>query len=356
MNLKDLAKASAAIQPNHSVLLYGPPKTGKTKLVGTAARIKEINNIYWFDIENGIETLLHMGLTDEELAKVTVFKIPDTRDNPIAIETLLKAFSSKTPINICDLHGRVSCVECAKNKLPAVSFCINKCTHNDLVVIDSGSQAGDSAMAALCLGKDSMFKPGWDEYGIQSKWLGDICSIIQQATYTNFVVITHEICIENDEKKDMFYPLMGTKAFCMKVGKYFGTVVYVHKKLNKHVAGSSSTYLGDRVTGSRVNAAIEKSAGEADMRTILIEGGILRPGSTGAVANTSVSSVSRDISGLPVSDKNILSIRKDLDIAKEVRVEMKQELAATPGGIDANIPVPVKKNSFAERMAAKKTG
>lgn len=282
MKLSAIAKAVAVVRPNHSVLVYGPPKAGKTKLVGTAAKIPEIGNVYWFDGENGSETLLHMGLSDEEMDKITIFKIRDTKEEPIFIETVLKAFSSKTPVQICDLHGRCNCAACKKEGLPTTPFCMAHCTHNDLVVLDSGSAAGDSAMAALCLGKDSMFKPGWDEYGIQSKWLGDILTVVQQATYTNFAFITHEICIENDEKKDIFFPLMGTKAFSMKCAKYFGTVCYVHKKMNKHVAGSSSTYLGDRVTGSRVNAHIEK-AGDADMRTILVESGILKPGQMGIV-------------------------------------------------------------------------
>jgi hypothetical protein len=287
MKLSQIAKAAAAVQPNHSLLMYGPPKTGKSRLAGTAAQIPEIENIYYFDGENGAETLMHMGLTEEEMNKVTVFKIRDTKDEPIFIETILKAFSSKTPVSICDMHGRVNCAACAKAQLPSTAFCMTQCTHHDLVILDSGSQLGDSAMAALTLGKDSMYKPGWDEYGIQGKWLSDIMSVIQQATYTNFVVITHEICIENDEKKDVFYPLMGTKAFSMKCAKYFGTVVYVHKKLNKHTAGSSSTYLGDRVTGSRVNAAIEKSK-EMDMRAILIEGGIIRPGTSSKVSAPTV--------------------------------------------------------------------
>lgn len=281
MKLSEIAKAVATILPNHSMLLYGPPKTGKTRLVGTAAKIPEIQRIFWFDGENGAETLLHMGLSEAEMDKVVLFKIRDTKDEPIFIETVLKAFTAKTGVNICDLHGRCDCAVCKKDKLPSTYFNMRECTHNDLVVIDSGSALGDSAMAALCLGKDSMYKPGWDEYGIQGKWLGDILTVIQQCTFTNFAVITHEICIENDEKKDVFYPLMGTKAFSMKAAKYFGTVCYVHKKMNKHAAGSSSTYRGDLVTGSRVNAKIEKDEKSADMRTILIEGGILREGVMG---------------------------------------------------------------------------
>lgn len=305
MNLKELAKGAALIQPNHSILVYGPPKSGKTELVATAIRIPEIARVFWFDIENGIETILGMGLTDEEMEKVTVIKIPDTRDKPEAIATMLKAFSSKIPVTICEQHGTINCVDCKKAGKNAITWLISSLTHNDLVVIDSGSQLADSAMAALCLGKDDMFKPGWDEYGIQGKWLGDILSVIQAATNTNFVVITHEMCIENDEKKDVFYPLMGTKAFCMKVGKYFGTVVYVHKKLNKHVAGSSSTYLGDRITGSRVRAVIEKKDQKPDMRTILIEGGIIKVGSSSASIPAKVTPINATVQIAEVTEKKL---------------------------------------------------
>jgi hypothetical protein len=320
MKLSQIAKAVAVVQPNHSILLYGPPKAGKTRLVGTAAKIPEVRRIFWFDGENGSETLLHMGLTEEEMDKVTVFKIRDTKDEPIFIETVLKAFTSKKPVAICDLHGRCDCAACKKEGLPATSFLMTDCTHNDLVVLDSGSALGDSAMAALCLGKDSMYKPGWDEYGIQGKWLSDILTVVQQATYTNFCFITHEICIENDEKKDQFYPLMGTKAFCMKAGKYFGTVAYVHKKLNKHAAGSSSTYLGDRVTGSRVNARIEKDADSADMKTILIEGGILRKGDMGVPEGTKSSLT---VATKPVEMQDIPAAVKDQPLSLAERLKQK---------------------------------
>ena len=82
MNLLELKKATARIQPNHSILIYSQPKMGKTRLAGTAAKIKELNKIYWIDIENGSETLLNMGLTDEELSKIILIKIADTRDSP----------------------------------------------------------------------------------------------------------------------------------------------------------------------------------------------------------------------------------------------------------------------------------
>ena len=280
MKLSDLLKAATVQRPNHSILIYGPPKTGKTRLVGTAAKIPELKRIIWVDLENGSETLLHMGLKEEELDKIDLIRIPDTREMPRGCETLLKMFSSKDDVKICNSHGKVNCVEaeCKTSDLHTV-FNLKKLTHEDLVVIDSGSQLGDSSLAMACAGKPIEFKPGWDEYGLSNKWLGDILSVIQQATFTNFVVITHEMITEeevNGVKRDKIFPLMGTKAFCAKVSKYFGTVVYAEIKMGKHAAGSSTTYKANHVTGSRVNVKIEGSK-DLSMRAIFIEGGILKP-------------------------------------------------------------------------------
>lgn len=276
MKASELAKAVAAVSANHAILIYGPPKSGKTRLVGTAAKLKEVENIYWFDIENGFDTILTMGLSEEELDKITVFKIRDTRENPIGVETLLKCMGRGVH-RVCDMHGKVDCADCAKSNLPVTPFSLAKCTHNDLVVIDSGSQLGESAMAAACMGQSVLFKPGYDEFGIQGKYLSDILSTIQQATFTNFVVICHALVQEDDDDKEKFFPLMGTKPYSLRVAGKFGTVVFVDKKLNKHVAGSSSTYRGNVVTGSRVGAEIEK-AKEISMSAILIDGNILKRG------------------------------------------------------------------------------
>lgn len=311
MKLSEVAKATQELANNHSVLMYGPPKTGKTRLAGTSIKIPEFNRIFWFDGENGSETLLNMDLTSEELDKVTIFRIRDTRDNPIFIETMLKAMSAKNRPLICDKHGRVGCNDCKTKGLGFTEFCLGDLTHNDLVIIDSGSQLSDSALSATCLGKPDMYKPGWDEYGIQGKWLGDILSVMQQATHTNFLMVTHEIALEDDDGKDKFFPLMGTKPFSMKVAKYFGTVVYVQKKMNKHVAGSSSLYQHNLMTGSRVNAKIENDK-EPDMRTIFIEGGILKEGSFHSEAQEAFSTAPVETTAVvkPLSFKDRISAKK----------------------------------------------
>ena len=331
MRLSKVAQAIATIDTNHSVLLYGQPGVGKTRLAGTAAQIDEFDNIYWVDLENGSQTLLNMGLTEAQMDKVVLIKIADTRDEPIGIETMLKLLTSKTPIKVCEAHGKVDCAVCSKAQQPSITFLLSSLTHRDLVVIDSGSQLGDSALAAACLGKPGMFKPTFDEYGMVNKWLGDCMSVIQQCKNTNFLVVTHEIALEDDEGKDKFFPLMGSKAFSMKCAKYFGTRVYVHKKLNKHTAGSSSTYRGDVLAASRVNAVIEKED-TLDLRAIFIKGGILRPRTTGPAPTISPAPAPANTDKLPI-----------VQIADALVNKAVTDLAQ-----------PAKTMSFAERMALKK--
>jgi len=156
MNLRDIAEAQhKAVRPNHSICVYGNPKTGKTRLVGTAAKIPEITRIVWFDLENGSETLLHMGLTPEEMAKVELIKITDTRTEPRAAECLLKFISSPTGFHICEEHSKPNCLPCKKdNKFTGTYVNITKMTHSELLVIDSGSQLGDSCLNLATLGQD----------------------------------------------------------------------------------------------------------------------------------------------------------------------------------------------------------
>jgi len=328
MKLNELAKAVArALPPNHSILCYGPPKSGKTELIGTAAKLPEIHNIYWFDLENGSETLLHMGLTEDELAKITIFRLKDRPDKPIAIQTMLRVFSAKQAINICDEHGIVECIDCKRLGVGSTPFWLGQCTHNDLVVIDSGSQLGDSALIAACMQTGNTMKPGWDEYGPQGKWLAEILTVIQQAAWTNFIVLTHELIYEeeiNGVKRDKIVPLMGSKNFSLKVAKYFGTVVYLHMFLGKHAAGSSTTYKNETLTGSRLNVAIEKSK-EKDMRAILIEGGILRQDNSSkeqvapASVRPAVALVAPVVSAVPVTEvaaKKVTSLAAILNAKK----------------------------------------
>lgn len=260
----------------HSFLLYGPPKTGKTELAGTLAKVDEIHNIYWFDLENGSDTLIDMvrrgKLTEAQANKITLFKIPDTRDNPVAMETLLKAICTRAAVQICDEHGRVACPICTKAGASFTAFNHASLTANDFVIVDTLSQAAVSAMNMACRNQPVEFKPTWDEYGLQTKWLSDFLTTVQAGQYTNFLCITHDMILEEEGKSDKCIPLCGTKAFSNTAAKYFGTVIYAEMKLKQHKAGSSTKYSTTTQTGSRIGIELEKEK-DPDLSIVLKNAG-----------------------------------------------------------------------------------
>ena len=286
MRLSQLVAASnaaGAVQQaarKHSILLYGKPKTGKTELAGTLAKLEAANNIYWFDLENGSDTLADMvrrgKLTPEQADKIVLIKVPDLRDTPVAMETLLKSICTKAAVKICEEHGRVNCPDCTKAGKEFVQFDHKSLGPNDWIVIDSLSQAGVSAMNMACLGKDAGYKPTFDEYGLQGKWLSDLLTTVQAAPYCNFLCITHVQLLEEDDGKEVYAPLCGTKNFSSGCAKYFGTVIFVEMKMKQHKAGSSTSYNAQTQAGSRIGLLLEKEK-DLDLSIVLPAAGICVP-------------------------------------------------------------------------------
>lgn len=274
MNLNEVAKAvtqEMRMRARFSICLYGDPKTGKSRLAATIAKVPWIKKVHYFDIENGRETLVTMVregiITAEEAEKVIIYAIPDTKQLPMAMETMMKCLTVHKDLVICDMHGKVSCVPCADKdakgnwtKLNGTPFNISKVANDEVVVIDTGSQLGDSILNHYMNQHGNPDKPGWDEYGPQGLDLTNIGQVIQSGI-CNFIMLTHTLTVdikENDKESEMIYPLVGTKNMSKKFGKYFGHVIYLHKKLNMHKAGSSSTYQPNVVTGSRAGWKIEQ--------------------------------------------------------------------------------------------------
>ena len=100
-----------------SVVVYGPPKSGKTELCGKLALFM---NVIYVNLENGLATLLKLPPAAQE--RVDVITVPDTHDNPIAIDTALKLAQGK-PVMVCEAHGKVNCSLCKSKNLPTQRFC-----------------------------------------------------------------------------------------------------------------------------------------------------------------------------------------------------------------------------------------
>ena len=284
MDMLALKKKRDEISSSHAILIYGDSGCGKTRLAATAATIPALNRIYYIDLENGSDTILNMGLPDEALGKIQLYKICDTRKDPHAMSTMLKMFSAREDISLCEEHGRINCLECTRAKKPTQIFNLTKMTHNDLVIIDSGSQLADCGVNALLKGQPEDAILQIQEWGTVNNWLKSILQTVQAGRYTNVVVLTHVLYDEEYSGtginktliRTKIYPLMGTKTFSTQVGKYFGTIVHLEVKNKKHVGGSSTVYALNTQTKSRLGIKVE-NANEITMSEILVRVGIIKP-------------------------------------------------------------------------------
>ena len=268
-----------------NLIIYGDPKTGKTRLAATIAKVPYINNVHFFTLENGRQTLITMFkegiLTEQQADKIIIYTIPDTRDLPMGMETIMKVLTSYRNNMICEEHGKVDCMSCAIREQPSIiagasipgkikaysgqSFNLKNLTKTDVVIIDNLSQLTRSVVAYSTKGKDYEFKPGWDEYGMLARVLGDALGVMQACSNTNFIATSHrvgirftlegkvadtdEITEENTIEK--YYPAVGSKNFSLLTAGFFSHVIYIEKKLNQHKGGSATNYNKDILTGSR---------------------------------------------------------------------------------------------------------
>jgi AAA domain len=235
---------------SHRVLLFGPPKSGKTQLAGELSREY---NLLWFDLENGIDTLLK--LPDEQKERIEVITLPDTRSYPIAIETMLKVIKGAA-VDICEKHGKVSCALCKKDSGSFTSVNLATLPLDTVVVVDSLTQLTNSAISHITKNQPEDYKLNYDDWGNLGKLMDTFLSHVQQAGF-NIVCISHETETEMEDGKMKLVPTAGTKAFSRNTAKYFDEVIYVEVKNKKHLAASSTTYNGNILTGSRSGSVLE---------------------------------------------------------------------------------------------------
>ena len=246
MKLSDRPKAQ-----NHHILLFGPPKCGKTKLAGDLA---SDYNLIWFDLESGVDTLKQLPVEQQE--RVEVISLPDTRSYPIAIETMLKVIKGNK-VEICEAHGKVGCPVCKKEGAAFTVVELNALHPDTIVVVDSITQLTNSAIAHITKDKPDDYKLDYDDWGNLGKLMDIFLSHVQNAPF-KIVCISHEIEVEMVDGKPKIVPTAGTRNFSRNSAKYFSEVVYMEVKNGRHRAGSSTSYANNILTGSRCGAVLEK--------------------------------------------------------------------------------------------------
>ena len=258
MKLSEYKKAAA-----RHILLYGPPKSGKTAAYG---KLADKYHLTIFDCEDSVKTLLNPALIDPAtLQNIDLLHIPDKQTYPIAIETMLKLLKPGNSV-VCYEHGKVNCPECKKN--PAAVYTeVNLGefrNDRDVFVIDSWSQLCESAMnyimRAQITAENFDAKPGWDEYGKQGRILERIGSMIQTAPF-NIICVSHEMMLEMEDKSKRIVPISGTSNTSKVFAKYFDDVVYCSVDNGKHKFTSTTTGKPGVLAGSR--AGVELKAGDS---------------------------------------------------------------------------------------------
>ena len=246
-------KLSAAPQASaQSVLVYGPPKVGKTQLVGQLATKF---NLIWFDLEQGSATLFK--LDQESQNRVELIKLPDSRSYPVAIETCLKVIRG-TPCTIDEQTGKVLATGAKRQEGHTyVDINLNSLDYSYIVVFDSLTQLTNSAIANITKNQPDDYKLTYDDWGNLGKLMDIFLSHVQVAKF-NVVCISHETEAELEDGKMKIVPVAGTRNFSRNAAKYFGHVVYCQVALKKHQFSSMTTSLNNIISGSRTDVATEK--------------------------------------------------------------------------------------------------
>lgn len=244
------------------ILVYGPPKSGKTELVGKLAKYF---HLLWCDLENGYTTLLKLPKDLQD--KIELVSIPDSRVYPIAVETMLKIIKGDK-VDVCEKHGKVNCLLCKKDNLPVTTVHLNALDNNTVVVVDSLTQFSNSCIANITKGQPEDYKLQLDDWGNLKYLIDKFLSQVQAANYS-IVCITHEEEVEMEDGKKRIVPVSGSSKSSRNTAKYFDDVVYCEVKNRKHTFGSSTTYGTQTVTGSRAGIALETSA-EPDLYDLFV--------------------------------------------------------------------------------------
>jgi hypothetical protein len=241
-----------------TTIVYGAPKTGKTRMVGRLAQHYEIDYI---DGENGISTFLDSANLDPAyLPNINLFKIPDNGATGQFFTTVYKMLTSKTyPLAICDLHGKVDCASCKKEEATKNNFSsFNPFTRNPnkIIVIDSLSQLTTSCLAFITRDQPDEYKYQLDDWGKLKAYMERIFSVIQAAD-ANIICISHEEVAEFEDGKKRIVPVGGSSKTSTTVAKNFDNVVYCESQGIIFKATSTSGKVPNVITGSRANRATE---------------------------------------------------------------------------------------------------
>jgi DNA polymerase III delta prime subunit len=279
MNARELKKAVEQQQLEHRaahhILLYGLPKTGKTLVAASVAKLDFIRKVYYFDLDNGFASVINAELTpgvpyltDAELDKIEVMPIVDSpagdvdtfekmnivnEEVPKAALILSKVLRErKTHYYSYDLQGLA-----VKPTANTIDFNFHQLTNKDCIVIDSGTQLSNSLYTLAQVANP--------DYRDPRKWWGAFTQNANallsklQSSKAHIVMVCHANVIEADPikmTKAETIPIFGSAPYSRNVGRYFDSVIYLHVSAGKYKSISLASSKGRVMAGTRFNIDI----------------------------------------------------------------------------------------------------
>lgn len=243
--------------PQH-VIIAGNPFSGKSTLVSKLAEAGF--KLLWFSLD-GKHSVLNK-LSQKAKENIEIIVLPDTKDFPVAIDTMKKVLTKVGDHNICDRHGQIDCSVCKKDNLSFSIVNLYKIANDPeyiwIVVIDNISQLADSAEnLARKAGKlKDDEKTEWDHYN-HYQFLMKSCLSAIQASPFNVICTAHLTESEMDDGKKMLVPMVGSTVYSRKVGGYFDHCLFLEIVNMSHRGASSSTFRASVLTGSTLDIKLE---------------------------------------------------------------------------------------------------
>lgn len=250
MNLLDLAKELKRTNKEipQTMLVFGDAFTGKTSLVAQLARKYKLK---WVDTDAGYSAIFK-ALPEEYWKNIDLVEVRETPAKAVSAATVHRILSARGPIRISDSTGVVNCVETTKNGGTFTEWDPTTWDTNTVLVFDSLSTIGDSAIKHYLGGTTTMEfgEKSFKHYDKQGLLLTAILGLSQRMK-CHVVFITHQEELEMEDGKKKLAPVCGTRNLSTRVGRYFSHCLHCSIKNKKHVVNSNT--VGDLrvIAGSR---------------------------------------------------------------------------------------------------------
>lgn len=236
---------SSNIKTGIRVLLYGPPKGGKT---WQAAKLAEKKKLVVLDIERGWRTALQFPKAVQE--NILLVQLQDTPQQPQAIGSIQQLVKGGL-FKVCHEHGTFRCPKCASDSINDIITLDMLRAPDTILVIDSLTQLTSSAVNYVLSTKKEGVGMLIQDWGTVVQMIDYILGMLQ-GLGINILCISHMQDVSKENDPTMLVPVAGTTKYSINVAKFFDAVVLAQYANLKYRVSVTMGSFGSAVLGCRI--------------------------------------------------------------------------------------------------------